>query len=132
MLKDFGQLRAAHLRLGRRGENAAVRYLKRAGIEILTRNYRCPKGEIDIVARDGRELCFIEVKSRAAASTRRPADSLKPRQRRRIRAAAKRYVREAGLVRAPFRIDLMEIRLGRWVVAELRYRRNFISMPSGL
>src|SRR5947207_7857205 len=50
--------------LGDRGENVAARYLRNQGYRILTRNFRCPLGEIDIVARDGRTLVFCEVKTR--------------------------------------------------------------------
>jgi Holliday junction resolvase-like predicted endonuclease len=50
--------------LGDRGENHAARYLRERGYKILLRNFRCPLGEIDIVARDGRTLVFVEVKTR--------------------------------------------------------------------
>ena len=50
--------------IGKAGEEAAVRYLCQLGYEILERNYRCRFGEIDLIARDGRTLAFIEVKTR--------------------------------------------------------------------
>ena len=56
--------RAAHLVLGRRGEEAAVRLLLAKGYTILARNWRVRSGELDIVARDGRTLVFVEVKTR--------------------------------------------------------------------
>jgi len=51
--------------LGDRGENLAARHLRNLGYRIITRNFRCPLGEIDIVARDGSTLVFCEVKTRA-------------------------------------------------------------------
>ncbi|MBV8152188.1 MAG: YraN family protein [Candidatus Eremiobacteraeota bacterium] len=73
---------------GRAGEAAAVRYLESLGFEILKRNLRGPGAEIDIVARDGRTLVFVEVKAR---SNRRFGDALAAvdvRKRAKIRALA--------------------------------------------
>jgi len=52
------------LALGRLGEELASRRLRSLGYEILERNYRCPLGEIDLVARDGDVLVFVEIKTR--------------------------------------------------------------------
>src|ERR1700704_4949873 len=49
--------------LGERGENVAARELRNKGYRILTRNFKCVMGEIDIVARDGKTLVFVEVKT---------------------------------------------------------------------
>ena len=70
--------------VGKAGEEAAVQYLRQHGYRILERNYRCRFGEIDLIARDGRMLAFVEVKTRrsqkygpaAAAVTRREATPL--------------------------------------------------------
>src|SRR5215471_16182535 len=51
--------------LGDRGENVAARYLRNKGYNIIVRNFRCDIGEIDIIARDGKTLVFVEVKTRA-------------------------------------------------------------------
>ena len=50
--------------LGDRGENVAARYLRNRGFKIIVRNFRCELGEIDIIARDGKTLVFVEVKTR--------------------------------------------------------------------
>ena len=55
--------------LGRRGEQAAVEYLERAGLRILDRNWRCAEGEIDIVAAERQVLVICEVKTAPARST---------------------------------------------------------------
>ena len=57
------RLRRAHLRLGRRGERAAARLLENTGSEILCRNYRAGRDEIDLVVRENCILCFVEVDS---------------------------------------------------------------------
>ena len=51
--------------MGDRGENLAARYLRNRGYKIICRNFNCEMGEIDIVARDGKTLVFVEVKTRA-------------------------------------------------------------------
>ncbi|HOW01581.1 MAG TPA: YraN family protein, partial [Rhodoglobus sp.] len=56
---------AAKDALGRRGEEIAARYLASRGLAIVERNWRCPQGEIDLIARDGGELVFVEVKTRS-------------------------------------------------------------------
>jgi putative endonuclease len=124
---DFRLARARHLRLGRRGEAAACRYLHDRGGEVLLRNYRPPAGEIDIIARDGLTLCFIEVKSRRASAAARPAAGLSRRQQRRIRRAALTYLREIGRPRLPWRFDLVEVVFGPWDIRELRHWRGHFS-----
>ncbi|MEU8384231.1 YraN family protein [Streptosporangium sp. NPDC048865] len=59
---------AAKDELGKHGEQIAVDYLLAHGLQILDRNWRCPDGEIDIVAREGRTLVVVEVKTRSGRS----------------------------------------------------------------
>jgi putative endonuclease len=80
--------RIAANRLGRVGEFAAIALLFAKGYQILARNLRTPVGEIDIVARRGRVLVFIEVKSRTATAD---LDALGPVQRRRLVRAAEAF-----------------------------------------
>jgi len=118
---DFGLARRRHLRLGRRGERMVCRLLRNLGAEVLLRNYRCPAGEIDLIARDGLTLCFIEVKTRRSGGTSRPAAGLHPRQQQRIRRAAQTYLREIGHPAVAWRCDLYEVIFGRWDLCELRH-----------
>jgi len=111
---DFLKAKAAHIRLGRRGENAACRLLRAKGLEILVRDCRMPRGEIDIVARDGRTLVFVEVKSKRSTSRSRPAENLKSRQKARIYRAAFSYMREIDNPEVPFRFDIVEVLMGPW------------------
>lgn len=53
--------------LGKSGEEFAARLVNQSGLNIIARNYRCPKGEMDIIARDGELLIFIEVRTRRSS-----------------------------------------------------------------
>ncbi|ALX66896.1 YraN family protein [Microbacterium sp. XT11] len=70
--------------LGRAGEERAARYLTAAGYDILDRNWRCPQGELDIVALGGRVLVFVEVKTRRSMAYGHPLEAVDVRKRRRL------------------------------------------------
>jgi putative endonuclease len=78
--------------LGRFGEQAAAAWLERAGWVILCRNWRCPSGEIDIVARDGSTIVFVEVKTRSSVAFGNPAEAVDAGKARRIRAVAAQWL----------------------------------------
>jgi putative endonuclease len=120
----FAVLRAAHLRLGRRGERLAARLLHELGVEVLVRNYRCPAGEIDIVAREGEVLCFVEVKTRRRAVGSRPADAVGRAKRERLIRAAHHYLREIGRPALLYRFDIVELLLAGFRVGQARFWRQ--------
>lgn len=74
---------------GRRAEELAAAFLERErGYRIIERNYRCPAGEIDLLALDGATLCFVEVRSVQSTDFGDPLETItRPKQRRLIRAA---------------------------------------------
>jgi putative endonuclease len=117
----FGRRRAAHLRLGQRGERLARTLLGRLGLDVLTTNYRTAQGEVDIVAREGTTLCFVEVKTRHRQAHARPADAVGHEKRRRIMRAARRYRRDLGWPAIPHRYDIVEIVLSGRRVRDVRY-----------
>ena len=80
--------------LGRFGEDLAARYLVDAGVVILDRNWRCPQGELDIVALDGRSLIFCEVKTRSSTAFGLPAEAVTPAKASRIRRLARHWLSE--------------------------------------
>ncbi len=121
---SFSRSRARHLRLGRRGEKLACSFLENRGYDILYRNYKVGSGEVDIVARDGSVICFVEVKTRHSGFRGRPAEGLSEKQRRRIRHAAMNYLREIGNPKVVYRFDLMELVLSNWDVEELRHWKD--------
>ena len=118
------QAKAAHLRLGIRGEKEARRILAHQGLEILTCNYSCKHGEIDIVAREGQVLCFVEVKTRHRMVNARPADAVGRVKRERIIKTAKRYLREIGMPSIRYRYDIMEIIIENRKLTYAKYWRN--------
>lgn len=78
-------------RLGHSGERAAADFLRAKGYEVVIENYRCPLGEIDLVARDGRTLVVCEVKTRKDDSAGHPLESITPRKRAKLRQVAEYY-----------------------------------------
>ncbi|MFL6144434.1 MAG: YraN family protein [Labedaea sp.] len=80
---------APHLRLGRRGERLAVRYLHEHGLRLVARNWRCPAGELDLVlTTDHAGLVFCEVKTRSSTAYGLPSDAVTPDKAARIRRLA--------------------------------------------
>ncbi|KIH77937.1 putative endonuclease [Geoalkalibacter ferrihydriticus] len=86
--------------LGRWGEERAGDFLQRQGFQIVERNLRTPLGEIDLIARQGRTLVFVEVKTRRSTAFGVPQDAVTPRKQRQIIRAAQWYLgqgRHSGL-----------------------------------
>jgi putative endonuclease len=92
--------------LGDRGERLAARYLRRHGLRIIVRGYRTSRGEIDLIARDGDTLVFVEVKTRRAGQ---PAEAVTPEKQRRIARAALEFARRHGLLGHRARFDVVAI-----------------------
>lgn len=80
--------------VGRFGEQLAATYLCDAGLTILERNWRCSDGELDIVARDGEVLVFVEVKTRSSVAFGDPAEAVNPAKANRLRTLALRWLAE--------------------------------------
>lgn len=113
-------------RLGIRGENAAAKALEMDGMFILARNFRCRAGELDIVALDGKELVFVEVKSRRYHPGFSPFSNLSVRQRRRNRNAAKLYCKLIGSPPLVGRFDLVEAVYRRNLLVSLCRTENYL------
>jgi putative endonuclease len=94
--------------LAGRGENAAARYLRQLGYKIILRNYRSPLGEIDIIARDGDTLVFVEVKTRAYDDPT-PEEQVNATKQHQITKAAKTYLNRYGSSQPPARFDVVAI-----------------------
>ena len=98
-------------RLGTWGEGVAGRFLQDKGYRILTTNYRCRHGEVDIVARDGEELVFVEVRTRRGGSFGAPEESLSKAKIRRLLNTCQEYVQNTASEDAEWRVDLVSIYL---------------------
>jgi putative endonuclease len=102
----------ARAELGRSGEDAAVALLEASGYRILARNVRLPGGEIDVVAREGDTIVFIEVKARASASYGSAVSAVDARKRATLRALAADWLQIAA-PRAKARFDVVAFDRGR-------------------
>ena len=98
--------------LGKSGEDLACRELIRRGYEILARRYRTRIGELDIVARDGRAIVFVEVKTRTTERYGAPAEAVTLHKQAKIRAMAADYVFRRGLGDHPCRFDVVAVTAG--------------------
>jgi putative endonuclease len=92
--------------LGDRGERAAAQYLHSRGFRILLRGYRTRFGEIDLIARDGNTLVFIEVKSRRRGT---PAEAVTLEKQRRLTLAALHFLKRYQLLEQASRFDVVAI-----------------------
>jgi len=95
--------------LGRRGEAAAGRYLKRLGYKVLARADRSLGGELDLVALDGRTIVFVEVKTRRSQEAGHPAEAVDAAKQRRLTRAAEVFLKRHGLLDRPARFDVLAV-----------------------
>ncbi len=98
-------------KLGAQGERIAAAHLEALGLAIETRNYRTRFGEIDLVARNGGETVFVEVRTKRSGAYGTPEESLTPRKQARLVKAAQEYLAEHGLADTSWRVDLVAITL---------------------
>lgn len=96
---------------GRRGEDAAHRYLQSLGYLVVARNYAAPtaKAELDIVARDGDTIVFVEVKTRTSSEFGTPDRAVDDEKRRHIVRAARAYLRRARAGWDQARFDIVNV-----------------------
>ncbi|WP_433316801.1 YraN family protein [Micromonospora sp. CA-269861] len=97
--------------VGAYGERCAARHLTEAGLRPIARNWRCPAGEIDIIAWDGPVLAFCEVKTRRGEGFGTPAEAVVPAKARRLRGLAARWLTETGTTAEEVRFDVLSVRL---------------------
>ena len=90
------------------GEALAASYLRRRGYELLAHSYRCRFGEIDLIARQGRTICFVEVKLRSGTDFGLPREAVTAAKRERLRKTALFYMSEHELD-CPARFDVAEV-----------------------
>lgn len=99
---------AQHNELGKKGEQLAVDYLLKNNYEVIERNYRFDKAEVDIIAKKNETLAIIEVKTRSTSDFGNPQDFVKPKQIQRLVKAVDEYVTENDLD-VEIRFDIIAI-----------------------
>ena len=97
--------------LGRRGEELARSRLVSLGYAILGRNHRTKRGEIDLVAKHGATLVFVEVRTKRGGSFGSPEESITPSKRAHLIASAQEYVSTNEVSECDWRIDLVAVEL---------------------
>jgi putative endonuclease len=95
--------------LGIRGERIAARMLKRAGYRIVTRNYKCSSGEIDLIAVDDDTLVFVEVKTRTSSDAAYPEVTVHRHKQRQLTRVAKMYLAAKRAQDRPCRFDVVSV-----------------------
>lgn len=107
------EVMAAKDDLGRRGEAIAAEHLTKRGLQVIEKNWRCPQGEIDIVARDGSELVFVEVKTRSSEAFGHPLEAITDRKLARLRRLAAAWCASHPGPAAKVRIDAIAVLASR-------------------
>lgn len=101
---------AKHLLQGRKAENLANDYLRQRGLKLVTRNYRTPYGEIDLVMQQGQMIVFVEVRYRKSTKFGHPAETINWQKQKRLRASAEYYFQKnKNLSNCPCRFDIIAI-----------------------
>ncbi len=98
--------------LGKQGEELACRELQRRGYAILARRYRTRFGEIDIIARDGPALVFVEVKTRTSTAFGSAAEAVTGRKQAKISLMASEFLLRRGAPAVPCRFDVVAVAVG--------------------
>ena len=101
-----------HLLTGAAGEAVAVRYLKKEGYQIIQRNYRTRLGEIDVIAREGETLVFVEVKTRSGQGVALPQFAVDAKKQSKITRVALMYLSQKNEMSASCRFDVVAVRKG--------------------
>jgi len=109
--------------LGNEGEKKACDYLELQGFEVLEMNHRNKIGEIDIIAKDGDILCFVEVKTKTGEGFGLPEEMVNSRKQQKIIRTAECYLIEKELVDVNWRIDVIAVDSGK---GEIRLIKNAV------
>jgi putative endonuclease len=99
------------LELGKFGEELAYKKIKRLGYKKIIRNYRCPQGEVDLIANDGDTLVFIEIKTRRDKSVGYAKEAVNARKRRQLSKVALFYMKSNNCFETKARFDVIAISL---------------------
>jgi len=111
--------------LGIMGEKITERFLIGRGFRILARRWRSGHTEIDLIAEDGDEVVFVEVKTRSGSRFGTPEESVTAKKRRELRLGALKYLAAEGWEERPYRIDVAAV-VTEGEVPVLRYLRNAV------
>jgi putative endonuclease len=98
--------------LGSKGEDLAVQYLKKKGFKVIERNYHCSAGEIDLIAREGNTLVFVEIKARSSSDYGLPQDAVDRFKQQKLIEAARTFMAQRRVTEdIAARFDVVAIHL---------------------
>jgi putative endonuclease len=113
---------------GIRGENLACEFLGNNGYTILERNFRCPSGEVDIIAQRDNTLVFVEVRTKSSRQFGTPEESITPVKMEHLRNAAAYYRQSRNNLPESWRIDVIAIEMNhRGQVSRIELIENAVS-----
>ncbi len=95
--------------IGEKGERLARQALRRSGYRVVAKNWRCPLGELDVVALEGGTLVFIEVRTRSTREFGPPAESVTPKKQAKVRRLAEYYLMEESNPDIGVRFDVVAV-----------------------
>ncbi|MDD5288501.1 MAG: YraN family protein [Dehalococcoidales bacterium] len=95
------------------GEKLAADFLTKQGYEIIETNYRCKEGEVDIIAKDGDSLVFVEVRAKSSLVFGSPEESVTARKKEHLKNVAARYQESHSGLPQQWRIDFVAVELDR-------------------
>lgn len=113
--------RRSQLALGRAGEELASDHLRRQGFTVLSRNWRCREGELDVIATDGERLIVCEVKTRSGRRFGMPEEAVTEDKQARIRRLAGRWLATYRVAWCPVRFDVIAIDCSPGVSPKVRH-----------
>jgi putative endonuclease len=122
------QEKPLHLKRGTLGERAAKKHLQKLGLKFLLANFRSPRGEIDLIFREGECLVFVEVKTRSSEEWTRPAAAVDKEKKRLLSQTALDYLRLLKRPRVKIRFDIVEVLLTGETVREIRHIPNAFTL----
>jgi len=117
---------------GEEGELRAADFLKEKGYKILQRNYNCRTGEVDIIAKEGKTIVFVEVKTRREGGKELPEAALTQKKRHRLCKAAQHFMRKYKMEYPLFRFDLIGVDFNEENEWKIHHWKNIINYEKGL
>jgi putative endonuclease len=108
---DLGEMEEGRRETGKRGEDAAAHYIEKRGYKIVERNFTCKLGEMDIIALDGKTLCFIEVKTLSGKTYGPPEIAVNVYKQRKLSKVALAYLNQKDLHDIQARFDVIGVTL---------------------
>ena len=107
--EGFFALTRDRIELGQRGEAIALKKVKKLGYKCIARNYRCPLGEVDLVAKDGNTLVFVEIKTRRMKSLGYAKEAITEKKKRQLSKVALAYMKANNCSHMKSRFDVVAI-----------------------